>query len=323
MPPDAREPLLRTLYVDTQGSFLARQGERLVVKRDGHPTRELLGRRTGLVMFRGHGAISTAALGYCLAQGIGVAMLDGHGRPLSALGGGQARPALLRAQFRASDDAGRRTAFARAVVRGKIENSRLVLRRHARERHLACADLEQPLSRLIAQLRNASVEVARGLEGQAARLHFRRIGDWLGNDWGFNGRNRQPARDPFNAMLSYGYAVLGENVRVLAAAAGLDPRIGLFHAERPGHAALASDLMEEFRPLLVDAVCLQIASQGRVTPGQFEIDKAGSCRMNTSARHTLIHALEAKLSARVKRDDDDLDWRRVIGVQARRLATWL
>ncbi len=154
----------------------------------------------------------------------------------------------------------------------------------------------------------------RGIEGLAAREYFAALRLLLGEQWQFNGRGKRPARDPVNAMLSFGYAVLYANTRALLEAVGLNPDIGLFHASRAGHAALASDLMEEFRALLVDSTVLKLVLNRRISPEQFSPGPEGEMRMSDEARIELLHALEAKMNASIGKDS--LDYRRTIAAQA-------
>ncbi len=140
--------------------------------------------------------------------------------------------------------------------------------------------------------------------------------------WTFPGRQRQPPTDPVNALLSYGYGVLFQNLLTLLAERGLDPYIGSLHAVGDGHPALVSDLIEEFRALTVDAVVLRLLTQGDVAPGDFSYDADGACRIGRPLRKTYLAALEAKLQSPVEHRlaGDGGDYRRAMRAQ---VAHWI
>lgn len=136
--------------------------------------------------------------------------------------------------------------------------------------------------------------------------------------WQFDGRNRHPPRDPFNALLSYGYAVLFQNVLTLLVRRGLNPCVGVLHALRDGHAALASDLMEEFRALVVDTVVLRMIMRSALHLPDFEQGDANCpCRLGHEARHRYLHALENRLDSPLTdpANGQMLDYRRAIESQ--------
>lgn len=120
-----------------------------------------------------------------------------------------------------------------------------------------------------------------------------------------------------NALLSFGYAVLYANACALLEAVGLNPDIGLLHASRAGYAALASDLMEEFRALVVDSTVLKLVLNRHLHPGQFSLNEQGEMRIADDARIEFLHALEQKLNAPTGKDEPD--YRRAIAAQAHKL----
>jgi CRISPR-associated protein Cas1 len=146
----------------------------------------------------------------------------------------------------------------------------------------------------------------------------------LGETFDIAGRNRRPPKDPVNAMLSYGYALLVKECTVALMAEGLDPWWGLYHRPRHGRPALALDLMEEFRPLVVDSAVLSAVNTGMVAASDF-VTGASGCLMKPPARKALIQAYEQRLDQLVTHPmfDYRCSWRSIIRVQARLLARWL
>ncbi len=143
--------------------------------------------------------------------------------------------------------------------------------------------------------------------------------------WGFDKRVRQPPTDPINSLLSYGYTLLFYNIYSLIRARGLNPHVGFLHPLRAGHPALVSDLMEEFRALVVDALVLSLVLNDRLSVSDFRMPQAPGepCLLSDAARKQFIHAFEAKMNAVVTHPDTGLrlDYRRCIDEQARIMAS--
>jgi CRISPR-associated protein Cas1 len=163
--------------------------------------------------------------------------------------------------------------LARALVGGKIANQRSLLLRAQREQQredLAAAIAG--LRRLLEDAENVEgIGGLRGLEGQAAALYFGVFGKCIRNPvFRFESRNRRPPRDPVNAMLSFGYTLLGTVMESAVLRVGLDPMVGVFHTPEYGRPSLVLDLIEEFRPVIVDALILRVINRREVTPEDFE-----------------------------------------------------
>ncbi len=215
--------------------------------------------------------------------------------------------------------------IARAIVAGKIANSRLLLRRYYRFRPNGESPVEPLLRELQAKAQQAeNIETLRGFEGVAARHYFDAYRELLPESWKsqFVGRSRQPPHDPVNALLSYGYGVLYQNVLTLIAARGLETHLGHLHALHDGHPALVSDLVEEFRALIVDAVVLKLTLDHPFEVSDFTLETktdtaAPFCRISKTLRHQLIARLEEKLQSPVTHPILHIssDYRRMIRTQ--------
>ena len=140
----------------------------------------------------------------------------------------------------------------------------------------------------------------------------------------FNGRNRRPPRDPVNALLSFGYALLAKDCAVALAAVGLDPHWGFYHQPRHGRPALALDLMEEFRPLIVDSVVITAINTGMVQEGDFTT-AANACQLSATGRKSFLRAYESRMDQIATHPvfDYRLSWRRLVAMQAQLLARHL
>lgn len=168
-----------------------------------------------------------------------------------------------------------------------------------------------------------------GLEGGLAAHYFGAFGRALkprgfDSEWDFHNRNRRPPKDPINALLSFGYAILAKECTVALMAEGLDPWWGLYHQPRHGRPALALDLMEEFRPLIVDSAVLTAVNTGMVTRRNFTWSKA-ACMLGPKGRKAFLRAYEARMDQLVTHPvfGYRCSWRSILRVQARLLARWL
>jgi CRISPR-associated protein Cas1 len=297
--------LPRSVYITTQGVRVTKQGERLLVSRGQDAIARIPLRQLDQIVIHGNAVVSTAIIRHCQDNRLGLAFADANGiRPAILDTAPDASLALLKAQARVDGDPAFALPFARACVQGKLHNCQAVLRRFARrESPDSIAQAISILGRTLQRLaRIDDLDTLRGHEGRAARVYFAALAALLPESWPFNSRNRQPPRDPVNALLSYGYAVLSHSLQTAVLLARLHPGFGHLHAGAQGRPALVCDLMEEFRPLVVDAVVLTLARSRRLNPQEdFVVPDKGEvcCRIQPAAKQLLIARLEAKLAAPV------------------------
>jgi CRISP-associated protein Cas1 len=319
----------RTLYVGRQGARVNVSKGKMVVGRDGRDLLAVPVAHVARLVLFGAVGLSAGARSHALYQDVPVVLLSRRGRYLGRLdGSGSAGTATRRRQYAASADPLRRLVVARAVVAGKIANQRALLLRYGRAPDrsgpvLAAAGRLRGLGRLAA----ACDDVGRllGLEGIAAKCYFSAFGRLLPPGHPFPGRRRRPPTDLVNAMLSLGYACLtGEAVGAVAAA-GLDPGIGFLHADadRP---SLALDLVEEFRPVVVDTVVLHCLRRQVVVATQTSVDRdSGGVFLNDAARNAFLAQLEERMLTRFAFTPlpSRVTYRRALHLQARQLSVLL
>ncbi|MGZ5077317.1 MAG: CRISPR-associated endonuclease Cas1 [Methylobacter sp.] len=325
--PADHEPLLRTLYLLQHGQVLGKESERLVVRQDRRIVREIPAIKVDQIMVFGNAQITTQAMQFCLLERIPIYLLSGRGQYYGVIDSFNTEPVLLqREQFLRANDEAFCLKLAAAIVHGKIANSRLMLQRQARRHggeslHAAADALKAILARLAAA---GTLDELRGFEGSAAKAYFQALASSLDGSWGFNQRVRQPPTDGINAMLSYGYTLLFYNIYSLLRSRGLNPQIGFLHALRQGHPALASDMVEEFRSIVVDAVVWKLALNGHLTPSDFDYPKTAGegCFLKPHARQIFIKALEEKFNSAVAHPVTGvrLDYRRCMEYQVQHLA---
>lgn len=320
---------MTTLYVMESHAFVSKRGGTLVVKRDGEPSKTLPLERVSDVVCCGDISWSGAALRELAEGGISVAVIGPRDEWVGRWEPQESKTIpLRRAQFRAADDCARASAIAHAIVSGKVRNSRALLVRARREGlHEDAGEIDR-LNMLLARLDTDTpytVDVARGIEGEAASVYFPAYGRIISrNGFNFTTRIRRPPADPANALLSFGYALLAHAAGTAVRAVGFDAHVGFLHADRYGRESLALDIMEEFRAPIVDALVAAIIHRRIITPDDFESEPT-SCRLKPAARRAFIEQYERKLADEVMHPvlQQRVTHRRAIELQARILAKHL
>ncbi|NNJ13346.1 CRISPR-associated endonuclease Cas1 [Chloroflexales bacterium ZM16-3] len=263
-----------TLYVIEQGAEIGCDGERLEVRRAGEVLAGVpLVKISDIIVF-GNVGLTTPAIKRLLDRGIDVTFMTIEGRYHGRLVGEvTAHVALRQAQYARAADAAWALRQAQAIVEGKLRNQRALLQRFARNRAdpppEAGAAAEAMGDYLPRVGRTTRIPALLGVEGSATARYFAGLRSLIGPDWNFNARQRRPPADPVNVLLSLGYTLLANKVRGAVQAAGFDPYLGYLHQLDYGRPSLALDLMEEFRPLLVDSLVLRVCGDGRVTQEDF------------------------------------------------------
>lgn len=297
-----------TLYVTTEGAYLARRGETIAVKIEKETRlRVPIHHLAGIVCF-GQVSCSPLLMALCAERGVAISFLSPSGRFYARVEGPKAGNVLLRrAQYRAADDALKTGVIARAIVVGKVLNCRAVLMRSLRDRpeQEGHADMEQAARRLQAIAAGVpaeqSADLIRGMEGDAARTYFRVFNHLMtakDPSLRMKGRTRRPPLDPVNAVLSFLYTLLMHDVRGALESVGLDAAVGFLHRDRPGRYGLALDLMEEWRPVLADRVALSLFNRGQLVVDSFTRGDTGEYRLAEPARKAVLTAWQER-----KRDE--------------------
>ncbi len=314
------------LYVQEQGARVSVRDGRVIVRdRDGNErVRARLMDVSHVALFGGV-QITSQALQRLASEEIPVIFYSYGGwfRALATNTFGS-NILLKLAQYRSYHDDEARLLAARAIVSMKLHNSRQLLMRNR------CTESEvvERLKIYEQDARKAeSLEELLGIEGNGAREYFRGLASLLaehGSRFDFKSRNRRPPRDPVNAVLSFGYALLLKDILVAVRTVGLEEGVGLYHEVRPGRPAMALDLMEEFRALIVDSVALYLFDSGQLGEDDFVFGPQ-SCGLNASGRKKVISAYEHRVDTAVRHPvfGYRLSYRRVFELQARLFARYL
>ncbi len=347
---DHRKPL----YLNQPGLSVSKSGKVLEVKERGKVIQKVRLRETSQVNLMGAIQVSTQAIHTLMQLEIPLLYFSGGGWFQ-----GMTQPVGLKnimwriEQFRHADVPSFCVSLATELVSGKIRNQRTMLMRN----HL------QPPKKAIQFLKALQYDVRAakrldtllGIEGIAARTYFQHFAGMIKRKtevdplddapWGapektnadpthlsqerwlkfdFKGRNRRPPRDPVNALLSFGYSLLAKDLTVICAGVGLDPYLGYYHQPRYGRAALALDLMEPFRPLIVDSAVLSAINNKMVDPSDF-IMAGHSVALTAVGRRNFIRAYEQRMDQLVTHPlfGYRVSYRRVLEIQVRLLARLL
>ncbi len=296
--------LLNTLYVTTQGSFLSRDGETVRV-RLGESTKLNVPIHTldGIVCF-GQVSCSPPLMQLCGERDVTLSFLSEYGRFWARVQGPVSGNVLLRrAQYRMADDEIKSCDVARNITLGKIANSRNVILRAMRD-HADSVNLDQMekavmrLARIIDSIKSAtSIDVVRGLEGDAARTYFSVFDNLVivqKSDFFFRARSRRPPLDSLNALLSFVYTLVHHDVVSAIESVGLDPAVGYLHRDRPGRAGLGLDLMEELRPYVADRLVLSMINRLQVKGAGFRTTESGAVLMDDATRKQVLVAYQKR-----------------------------
>lgn len=296
--------LLNTLYVTSPGAHLGRERENVLIYiEDEVRFRIPIHNLEGIVTF-GYTGASPALMHLCTSRGVALSFLSPSGRLLAKVASPVQGNVLLRKrQYELSDNPETTFELARSFVLGKLMNSRTVLRRflrdHAdREGNQEIGQAARAITGQIDKLLNAnSLEVLRGIEGEAARTYYS-VFNYLILDskdaFYFNGRSRRPPLDRTNAVLSFLYSLLAHDCAAALETVGLDPQVGFLHRIRPGRSSLSLDLMEELRPYLVDRLTLALINTQQIDARDFVVKETGGILMTDEGRKKIINAWQTR-----------------------------
>jgi CRISPR-associated protein Cas1 len=326
---------LNTLFVTTDGAYLAKDGEAVAVRIDDEVRLRVPLHHLGGIVCFGNVGCSPWLMGACAEADVAISFLSSNGRFLASVRGFAPGNVLLRReQYRRADDVTATLAIVRNIVAAKIANSRTVLLRGARDYpqsqgRAALQEASARLARCVPQAHQAqSTDVARGVEGESANAYFSVFNHLITaqrDAFSLDGRNRRPPLDPVNALLSFLYTVLAHDARSACECAGLDAAVGFLHRDRPGRPGLALDLMEEFRAFLVDRLVLSLINRQQVKATGFRRADSGGIEMDDSTRKVVLTAYQERKQDKIAHPflGEDVTVGLLVHLQARLLARHL
>ena len=293
--------LLNTLYVTTPEAYLSKDGLNVVISvKQSEIFRIPIHNIEQIVTF-GYMGASPGLMKLCADNGVSLTFLSPQGRYISRSQGPTRGNVLLRkAQYRYSDEPNYALHLAKLFIGGKIQNYRNILRRFIRDNgeNVAIEMAAENLLRCKRKVFNAdTIDSVRGVEGEAANYYFGVFSHLILNqktDFVFEGRNRRPPKDAINAMLSFVYTLICNDMTAALETVGLDPYVGFMHTLRPGRPSLALDMMEELRAYLGDRLVLSLINRKQITIKDFLQQGDEGIIMTDSGRKTIISAWQSR-----------------------------
>jgi len=295
---------MSTLYVTQQDTVVRKTDERLKVTQKTETLLDVPMLKVSQVVVFGRVTVTAPTLQALLEHHIPVCYLSAHGRYVGRIEPALSKNALLRsAQYRAAFDAAVTLTLARQMVRGKLTNMRVLLQRANRDTDdpAVMQAVDQLKERLAAVAVAQSLDQLRGLEGAGSALYFGVFDNLLKpSGMRFAKRVRRPPTDPVNALLSFGYALLANDIHSAVNTIGFDPYQGYLHVEHYGRPSLALDLMEEFRPLIVDSVVLTCINKRILGPEDFSVELGNVHRLTEAGRRKFLLQYEERKNTEIQ-----------------------
>ena len=294
---------LNTLYITSDNAFVRKEHETFVVELDGKKAFQAPIHSIENIVCFGFKPLTPALMAFCAENHVGVSYLSQTGEFLAKVYGRQQGNVLLRkAQYALADSPEMSLRIARPIVAAKVASYRSLLMRHQRNHPHNSPDsvsmaAEEMGKRLKLIEGVGTLEELRGYEGDCASLYFGVLQHLMTaqkENFTFDKRTRRPPLDPANALLSFLYAILANDIRSALETVGLDPQVGFLHQIRSGRPSLALDIMEEFRAYLGDRIMLNLINLKQVTIADFEIRESGEVRMSDNARKAVLVAYQKK-----------------------------
>ncbi|QQE74750.1 CRISPR-associated endonuclease Cas1 [Brevibacillus composti] len=315
------------LYVMEHGARLGKSGESLTISyKDGRvddiPIKDLVH-----VTLMGNVQCSTQLLHFLMACGVSISYLSSHGKLVAVTTPPVSKNIGVRKnQFIKFQHPEIALKLARWIVQAKIANQRTLIRRNGNVQKTVLHEMKelQKKAEIV-----ESLDSLRGIEGRAGRLYMQSFPTMLKKleyeeKLIMNGRNRRPPKDPVNALLSLGYTLLARDVYATCVNVGLDPLFGFYHSMEPGRPSLALDIMEPFRPLIVDSVVLRVLNTGEVQREDFYWGP-DSCQLKKNGRKAFFAAYERRMQEMLTHPSFGykISYRRTLELETRMVARYL
>lgn len=326
--------LLNTLFVTQPEIYLSLDGENVVLLQDDKKLARLPLHNIESIVNFGYTGISPALMGYCAERNISITFLTMNGRFLARVVGESRGNVILRkTQYRISDNEERSALIARNFILGKIFNNKWIVERMTRDHPLRVdvqfKEVSDQLTLIINDIMKCTnLEILRGLEGQAA-VTYNKIFDQMilqqKETFYFKERTKRPPLDNVNALLSFAYTLLANDVASALESVGLDAYVGFLHRDRPGRASLALDVMEEIRGIYADKFVLSLINNKVVDGSDFVKKESGAVLMKDEARKKFLNAWQKRKQDKITHPylGEKIEWGLVPYAQSLLLARYL
>ena len=308
------------VYIDENGAQIGTEGNRLTIKYRNGDVRSFPIETIESIIMMGKSQLTTQCMEKCMNKGIPVAFFSKGGKYFGRLmSSGHVKPELQRKQSALYD-----TDFAfelsRKIIKAKIQNQTVVLRRYAKSRDLDLSGLIVSMKSDIKHIDNVkNIPELMGYEGNSAKIYFKGLSQCVDEEFEFEGRSKRPPKDPFNSLISLGYSILMNNIYEVVEEKGLNPYFGFMHRDGENHPTLVSDLMEEWRAVLIDSTSMSLINGKEILRSNFYTDYENpGVFIDKDGLNIFISKLEMKLKTSVKYlkyVDYAVSFRRAIALQ--------
>ena len=324
--------LQNTLYVTSPNAYLSLDGENIVITKDKIESARFPLHNLEQIVSFGYTGASPALMGACATKNISLCFMTKNGRFLArVVGEMHGNVTLRKEQYAISSDKDRCILFARNFILGKVYNAKWSIERATRDYPLrvditTLKEVSSRLSALLKHIRHCNdLEQLRGFEGKAASEYFGVLDGLIlqqKDDFYFCERNKRPPLDNINALLSFAYTLLANDVASALEAVGLDSYVGFFHRDRPGRISLALDVMEELRPISADRFVISLINKRMINNSGFMKKENGAVIMDDETRKIVLTALQSRKQEQITHPflDEKIQWGLVPFVQAMLLA---
>lgn len=261
------------LYIIEQGASVGVTSNCIKIKQKDNRSRSMPIETVEGISIFGNVQLTTQCISECLRRGIVVSIYSNNG---SYFGRIESTGHINTSRQRMQDQL-YNTEFSlglgKRIIRGKVKNQQVLLNRYSRERTIDISEENKMIKVCYNKIENAqSIEQLMGYEGTAAKYYFKGLSKLVDEEFKFEGRSKRPPKDPFNAMLSLGYSILMNEIYGIIEGRGLNPYFGFIHQDKEKHPTLASDLMEEWRPVIVDSVVMSLVNGHEIRKDHFRTD---------------------------------------------------
>ena len=318
--------LVSILYVSDAGTELGIEENRIVAHYPDGMKRTIPIETVESITLLTKAHISVPCMEACLKRGISVSFFSKGGRYFGRLlSTGHVNAALQRKQS-ALYDTPFALALAKRIIHAKTRNQIVVLRRYAHSRGVDVEDLISKMLVFGKKLDTAdTMEQLSGYEGQCAKLYFRGLARCIEPEFAFHGRSRRPPMDEFNSLISLGYSILMNEIYAEIENKGLNPYFGFMHRDAENHPTLASDIIEEWRAVLIDSMAMSLINGHEISKEDFRMgdDEHPGCFLTKNGLNIFLKKLEKKLQSQVKYlsyVSNAISFRRAIALQLGRLS---
>lgn len=327
--------LLNTLYVTQPDVYLSLKGHNVVVQKDEKTLARIPLHNLEAITTFGYAGASPALMGYCADNNISLTFFTKHGRFLArVVGESRGNVVLRKKQYKISENENLSTIIARNFIIGKIYNSKWIIERMTRDYPLRIdvdkfKTVSNYLTILMHEVRECNdLETLRGWEGQAALSYYNLFNEMIlqqKEDFFFRTRSRRPPMDNVNAMLSFAYTLLTNDMAAALEGVGLDAYVGFLHRDRPGRVSLALDVIEELRGVIADRFVLTLINKKIMNKNDFYRKESGAVIMTDEARKKFLSEWQEKKQEKITHPllGEKISWGLVPHAQALLLARYL